>query len=315
MRIDCQVHTWSALAEGRVPSPNRDAATIRPRSLAFSNDELIELMDRAGVDRAVLYPPGWSAGGLKEAVDAVERYPDRLGVVPSLLPSEEVCVGPEEVDHGTVAVSRGQVARLLEIPNFLGVRVHFAGIGAPKSRDQPGVAAEPAFSSPGHWVWGELAESGIPVMVFPGKNLALVREIAASYPSLRLALDGLGISPDAIDGEVADAIAEVLPLSAYPNVAVKACHLPRLSSEPFPFANLHQVLCQVVAAFGRQRVFWGSNYTITKVPYEQSVELLVGGLECLSVEDIEWIMGEAVWRWLGWNERPRAGVARGTAGK
>src|ERR1700753_4215472 len=48
MIADAQVHTWTA---GSPPVVHRQAP--------FTNDELLRAMDEAGVDRAVLVPPGW----------------------------------------------------------------------------------------------------------------------------------------------------------------------------------------------------------------------------------------------------------------
>ena len=94
---------------------------------------------------------------------------------------------------------------------------------------------------------------------------------------------------------------EVLKLAAYPNVAVKASMLPALSSEPYPYRNIHGYVRAAYDAFGPRRLFWGANLSRLSCSYRQAVTLFTENLPWLSGHDLEWVMGRALCEWLGWN--------------
>src|SRR5690606_1229314 len=89
-------------------------------------------------------------------------------------------------------------------------------------------------------------------------------------------------------------------LANYPNVAVKATALPSYSSESYPFPKLREPIRQVVAEFGAERVFWGSDMTRVDLPYRQIVTHFTEELPFLSEAERKLIMGEALCKWLGW---------------
>ena len=53
--VDSQVHTWAADTPERPWSGGGEPH----RTVPFTNEDLLQEMDAAGVDRAVLVPPGW----------------------------------------------------------------------------------------------------------------------------------------------------------------------------------------------------------------------------------------------------------------
>ena len=69
----------------------------------------------------------------------------------------------------------------------------------------------------------------------------------------------------------------------------------------------HGAIRAVVAAMSPERVFWGSDLTRLKCPYQQCVDLFTEELEFLSTDDKEWIMGRSVMEWLSWE--PAAGAS------
>ena len=70
--VDAQVHIWA----NHVPTvpTHRQVAT-------FSKDDLLREMDEAGVDAAVIHPPGWDPGSNELAVEAARQHPGRLAVL------------------------------------------------------------------------------------------------------------------------------------------------------------------------------------------------------------------------------------------
>src|SRR5689334_23738206 len=100
--IDAQIHLWGA----GLPS------NLSHRQVtAFTPAEAIVLMDEAGVDAAVIHPPGWDPNSTEMAFKAVRDYPGRfaiLGAFPLGQPG----------NHSLVATWRDQ-------PGMLGLRWTF----------------------------------------------------------------------------------------------------------------------------------------------------------------------------------------------
>jgi predicted TIM-barrel fold metal-dependent hydrolase len=94
----------------------------------------------------------------------------------------------------------------------------------------------------------------------------------------------------------------MIALARFANVSVKVSALPCFSTAPYPFRNLGEPLRRVIAAFGPQRAFWGSD--ITRVPascsYRRTVTHVTEELDFLSADDLEWIMGRGLAGCLGW---------------
>ena len=89
-------------------------------------------------------------------------------------------------------------------------------------------------------------------------------------------------------------------LARFANVAVKASSMPSYVNEPYPFPSLHDKIRRVVEAYGRERVFWGSDLSRLSSSYRECVTLFTEELDFLSDDDREWIMGRGISEWLGW---------------
>lgn len=64
---------------------------------------------------------------------------------------------------------------------------------------------------------------------------AEIGRTAAGFPSLRIAIDHMGLRPFHPFSGIAPAVTELLPLSDYSNVTVKATALPISVRGPYPF--------------------------------------------------------------------------------
>src|SRR5579859_2726058 len=268
--IDSQVHVWP---------PDRPDRPLDPSDrVPLSYQELLAGMDRAGVDRAILVPPSIDRDRNDYVIEAARKHPDRFAVM-----------GRVTLKGGG---GRGMFARWKEQPGMLGVRLTFHR-DADRSWITDGTA---------DWFWGEAEDNEIPVMVHAPERLAVVGEIAARHPRLRLIVDHMGFARATMDVQTAAAAERMIMLARHPNVYVKVSALPAFSSEPYPFKNLREPLRRVIAAFGPQRSFWGSD--ITRVPpscsYRQTVTHVTEELDFLSAGDLEWIMGRGLAECLGW---------------
>ena len=152
----------------------------------------------------------------------------------------------------------------------------------------------------------------IPVFLsVPGQSGILERYVRA-HADLWFVIDHCGVAWP-LEHERSDrwfdGFAEVIRMARYPNVALKWCHAPRLSREPFPFRDLSEHLTRVLEAFGPERVMWASDCTEALRPMRANrtftwAEALYSLLatDTLSVADREWLFGRTVRRILDWPE-------------
>ncbi len=272
MIIDSQVHVWQAETPDR-PWFSPDAHLPNP----FAYQDLLGEMKRAGVDRAVLVPPGWEGGRPDHALEGAARYPDRLAVM------------------GRIELDRPETSRDLADwrtpPGMLGIRVAFQ-----KEDSRPWLDDGTA-----DWLWPAAEQHAIPIMVFaPGRN-AILRDIAVNHPKLPLIVDHMGLNRET-DGAAVAAMEDLITLADCRNIHVKLSSVPLYSTEPYPYRNRHGALKRLIAAFGPERAFWGTDITrIWQIcPYRQCVTLFIDELDFLSGEDLEWVMGRGISRCLNW---------------
>ena len=108
--------------------------------------------------------------------------------------------------------------------------------------------------------------------------------------------------PSAIKDEEAWAsLPDLLSLAEHPNIAVKVTGAPSYTSQPYPFANIHDYIHQIYDAFGPERMFWGTDITRMPCSLRECVTLFTGELPWLSEGDKELIMARALCQWLGWS--------------
>ena len=70
--VDAQIHLWGS----GLPS------NLSHRQVtAFTPEEAIVLMDEAGIDAAVIHPPGWDPNSTDMAFAAVRHYPGRFAIM------------------------------------------------------------------------------------------------------------------------------------------------------------------------------------------------------------------------------------------
>ncbi len=265
--VDAQVHIWSS---GTPNPPHRNVP-------AHTKDELLRAMDEAGVNAAVLHPPGWDPRANEVAIEAARQHPDRLAVL-----------GFFDVSR---TENRSLIERWKEQPGMLGLRFAFLGPG------------EESWLIDGtmDWLWPAAERAGLPVglLLAPGRIKA-IPAIAEKHPKLRLLIDHMARARGSKDDASFADLGDLLALATHPNVAVKASAVPGYSSEPYPYRNLHRYLRQVFDAFGPERMFWGTDITRMPCSWRQCVTLFTEELPWLKGRDLELVMGKALCEWIGW---------------
>lgn len=273
MIIDAQVHVWKASTPER-PWAYGPAHLPEP----FGYEDLLREMKTAGVDRAVLIPPGWEGDRIDFALEGAERHPDRFCVMGRIAVDEPVA---------SAALLPGWKAQR----GMLGIRLSFQ-----KAHNERFLTDGTA-----DWFWPEAEKHGIPVMVFAPGKFAEIRTIAEAHPKLRIIVDHMGLRREQ-DAAAVTVIERLCALADCPNVHVKVTSVPLYSTEPYPCRNLHDALRRLIGAFGPRRSFWGTDISrIWKLgTYRQFVTLFTEELKFLSADELEWVMGRGIARCLEW---------------
>jgi len=269
--VDAQIHLWGS----GLPS------NLSHRQVThFTPEEAIPLMDEAGVDAAVIHPPGWDPNATEMALTAVRTYSGRFAIMGSL-PLDQ----PD---------SRGRIAGWRQQPGMLGLRYTFL--------HEP--ARQWLHEGTLEWLWTGAERAGVPIAMLATDSLAEIGRIAERHPGLRLTIDHLGGRGGLTTLKDAAAMAHMpslLALAKCQNIAVKATGAPGYSNGPYPFRSMHQYLRQIYDAFGPERMFWGTDITKMPCSWRQCVTMFTEELGWLSAADKQLVMGEALCAWWGWD--------------
>jgi L-fuconolactonase len=271
---DAQVHLWKAETPEWRYVPNRPPQLPEP----FTIEKLVPMMDKAGVDRAIIVPPSWTGDRNDYGLEAAQRYPDRFAVM-GRIPVEN-------------PASAALLPRWKEQPGMLGVRLTFHRAQA--------VLLQGDTTD---WFWPAAEKAGLPVMIFVPNNVPKLGPIAQRHPGLPLIIDHMSLTVEiAQSGKIAEAVKDVVALARYPNVSVKLSSAPTYSFEPYPWRDMTEHLRRCFDAYGPRRCYWGTDLTnaFAKSTYRQRVTHFTEALDFLSEEDKDWVMGRAILARLGW---------------
>lgn len=276
-----------AICDAQVHAPDLPHAG---RVQGIGGSVLLHEMEVAGVARCVLVPvdpPGEDPSRNNgPTIDLALAHPARFAVM------------------GKFDLGRPETADLLATwrrPPLLGIRASF-------SRDPVRALF---LDDRLEWFWTAAEEAEIPVMVFAPDALGKVAMVASAHRRLRLIIDHLGLRPFTVYDDLGPAITEVSELARYDNVAVKLSALPCAVSDVYPFPSLRAPVHRVVAAYGAERVLWGSDLTRLPCTYSEWVRFFTEGTDLFTERELDQIMGRAASAWLGWDVgQPPADLAR-----
>lgn len=282
--VDSQVHVWRANTPDWQWLPGQEHRAHWPEPL--TPDRLLELMDTAGVDAAVLVPPSvWTGYRNDLALDAAVAHPDRFAVMGVL----------DFADKGNDAALRSWLTQ----PGMRGIRFSF--YNEPQRTQLAEGAAE--------WVWPVLADLGIPVMVNAPGLLNYIRDVASRYPALSIAVDHMGLHAGDREEPILPRLATLLELAGLPNVVVKASGLPLQSHHEHPYQDLREPILAVLEAFGADRVFFGTDLSRLPCTYPEAVSFMPELLADQGQETVGMVMGGSLMAWLRWQEPTRRGTS------
>lgn len=272
--VDSQIHLWDS-----APAPATHGGGL------LLAEEAIAAMDRAGVEAAIVHPPQWDPRANDYAVEAAIRYPGRFATLGSVkLDRPEA---PDRVRHWRDA------------PGLIGLRFLCY---AEDERDWP-------TNGTMDWLWPMAEEVGLPIALAGPNLLALVDNLAARYPGLKLTIDHMGyIGPSHIPDTLFNQMPGLHAWARHPNVAVKLTGLPDYAADAYPYRSFHPVVERLYDAYGAERLFWGSDITRLPCSWRESITAFTEEMPWLSSDDRRLIMGEAFCKWHNW--WPNEGITR-----
>jgi L-fuconolactonase len=289
---DSQVHVWQAHSPER-PWPAESLAALpggfvavpgaRPhRAEPIGADEMVAMMDSAGVHRAVIVPPSPAGDSNDTALEAAAKYPGRFVVMGRFDPS--------------ASGARDRLQGWLAQPGMAGIRMTFHKPQWGRWLDDGSI----------DWFWSDCERLRIPLMLLIPGRLPAVAAIAQRHPGLTLIVDHLGLHSNVRDAQCGPDIDALLRLAPLPNVSVKASAVPCYTDELFPFPTMSAYLRRVYAAFGPRRMFWGSDVSRLPCSYTDCVRHFTQALDFIPAAELPWVMGRGLSEVLGWGEGPRA---------
>jgi L-fuconolactonase len=285
--VDAQLHTWLQKDHPVYRwDPTAPQGFFETELDPDPIESVVAAMDRVGVGAGILVVPRHYGWDNSYALDSARRYPARFRVVGRIDP-----IAPDP---------RRRLAELMADPMMIGIRLSSKTAVNDWARDG---AFEPMLAAAEEL---EVVWSGAP------GPAALDRwtEVARRHPDLRLLVDHLGLEPVphtmATPGpEPFRFLPDLLALSDCPNVHVKLTGAPALSVERYPFRDIWGPVTQIVAAFGADRVLWGSDCQRTQTlhSYEEGAGYLAE-IDGLTAETKRKIYGDTLRRVFEWPEEP-----------
>jgi predicted TIM-barrel fold metal-dependent hydrolase len=240
---------------------------------------LMNEMQAAGVDRAIIVPLATKTNPADNdpAVGIAMRHLDTFRVM-----------GLLDIEHELGAT--GLLQSWGNNPGMLGIRVScfrepFRSMFLNNALD---------------WLWNAADQNNVPIMLNAPEMTEEIGEIATRHPGLRIIVDHLGLRPHTVYEDLLEPVRPLLSLAHHSNIAVKATCIPSTVPGPYPFRASHEAMRNVVAIFGAERVFWGSDLTRLPCSYAESVTMFTDELAFLSPREKKLLMGRAICEWLNW---------------
>jgi predicted TIM-barrel fold metal-dependent hydrolase len=264
--IDPHVHVWRN--DPRYPWAKE--TTDPPKQDALP-ETLLALMKANGVSGTVIIQVIHYRWDNSYLFDVIKQHPKVfLGVVR---------VNPES------PTAPQDLARLSRMPGFAGVRL------------SPGPGPE------GDWIngplmgplWNLARNLGSTMTILTSTTrLPDVAKLISNYPDLDVVIDHMADCPLGKREE----LQKLLDLARFPRVYVKISHMWKVSKQPYPYADTHEMVRRIYDKFGPRRLMWGTDWPLVEeyCGYAKALTLIRDDLKFLNTEDKEWILGKTIER-------------------
>ncbi len=239
------------------------------RTRPTSAEQLLAAMDEAGVAKAALVHASTAYGYDNSYVaDCVKRYPHRFAGVFSI---------------DMLATDAGAQFDRWAAVGLTGLRLFTTGSTSP---GQAGWLAD----SKTFPVWERAEALGMPVCVqMRPEGAGDLRTLLERFPKAPVVLDHLG-RVNLSDGPPYMSAAWLFELAAYPNLYLKLT-TRTVEESAAGLSRPDEFFPRLVAAFGSDRIAWGSNFPAHEGPMARLVDEAREALSCLDAHDRDAIFG------------------------
>ena len=240
-------------------------------------EELLQLMHAHGVERTVIIQVIHYLYDNRYLAAVLRRYPREFVGVCRVNP-----VDPAAPDT---------LSRFVEEHGFQGVRL------------------SPNGTPPGEWItdltlmqplWQRCQQLRIPMTILsPIGRIPDVARLIDKFPDLTVVIDHMADCPVDQPQE----LDKLLALRRYPKVFVKISHTWHLSKQSYPWLDAQEHVKRLYAAFGPQRLMWGTDWPmcLARATYGQTLSVVRDEMKFLNEEDKAWLLSrtvERVWRFV-----------------
>ncbi|KAL2903819.1 4-sulfomuconolactone hydrolase [Bienertia sinuspersici] len=274
--IDSHLHVWASPKEASEKYPYFPG---QEPTLTGHTDFLIECMEEAGVDGALIVQPINHKFDHSYVTSVLKRYPSKfIG-----------CCLANPADDGS---GIKQLEDLVSKDGYCAVR--FNPYLWPSGQKMTNEIGKVMFCKAG--------ELRIPVgfMCMKGLNLHFseIEELCTEFPSTPVLIDHMGFCKPPSNDDETLAFSKLLKLAQFPQVHVKFSALFRISREQFPYQDLSSPFSQIVSSYGASRIMWGSDFpfVVSECGYKEAKEAisLIARQAGLSDSELKWIMGGTI---------------------
>ncbi|KAF7039446.1 hypothetical protein CFC21_049441 [Triticum aestivum] len=274
--VDSHLHVWASplqAAEGYPFSPGQEP------TLRGDVDFLLECMDEAGVDGALIVQPINHMFDHSLVTSVLKKYPSKfIG-----------CCLANPADDGS---GIKQLEHLIVQEKYRAVRFN------------PNLwpSGQKMTNEVGRSLFAKAGELGAPVGIMVMKGISSyiqeIEELCTDYPATTVIFDHMAFCKPPTNDDEEKAFSSFLNLSRFPQVYVKYSALFRITREAYPYEDTSQLLSRVISSYGANRIMWGSDfpYVVPECGYKGAKEAIshVAGKVAVSSSDLEWILGKTV---------------------
>lgn len=263
--IDAHSHIWTP-DTGHYPlAAGFRRANMEPSS--FTVQELLERAKPAGVKRVVLIQMSFYGYDNRYMLDAIKMYPGQFS--------------------GVAVIDQNQLHPDLEMKEL-------------KSHGVRGFRIYPKDMPIDRWLAGEGLRAMFKTGAAENLNMCCLIDPVA-LPALSQACQKFPETPVVIDhlcrigvtGKIEPAEVNALcDMARHKRVTVKVSAFYALGRKKPPYLDLGPLIKQVYEAFGPERLMWATDcpFQVADHTYQQSLDLILHGLDFLNAADKEWIL-------------------------
>lgn len=230
---------------------------------------LLELMKANGVAKTVIIQVIHYRYDNSYLADVLKKYPGTFQGVARVDPLDS-----GNADH---------LSKLVQEQGFRGVRL------------------SPAATPAGDWIkgplmpplWKRCEQLKVPMTILaPVVRMPDVQPLIEKHPDLTVVIDHMADCPVDKPAELEKLIA----LKRYPKVYVKISHTWSLSKQGYPWLDAQEHVKRLHAAFGPQRLMWGTDWPVSKkdTDYASTLKVVREDMKFLNEDDKSWILSKTV---------------------